>query len=259
MKGKFLQFVFLLLAGSCVPNRNIVYFSDLKETASYTEEIKNKVTPRIQPDDLLSITVSSLNPESNILFNNGVLQSAGSGGITGTTGRVSDGYLVDKDGAINFPVLGSVILGGLTKEEATEKMVSEIKKTVKNPIVNIRFLNFRITVVGEVNRPSTLTIPSESINIIEALGLAGDLTVYGKRENILIIRESGGKRTAARLDLTSKNILNSQYFYLQQNDVVYVEPVKAKSIQTGNAVVYLPIITTVISLISLLSVIIIRR
>lgn len=250
MDKKFLKFIFFLLISSCAPTRNVVYFSDLKEPANYTEEIKNKISPKIQPDDLLSVTVSSLNPESNVLFNNGILQTIGSTSNAGATGRVNDGYLVDKDGAINFPVLGSVVLGGLTKEQATDKMVDEIKKSVKNPIVNVRFLNFRITVIGEVNRPATFTVPSERINLLEALGLAGDLTIYGKRENILIIREKDGVRSATRIDLTSKSILNSPSFYLQQNDIIYVEPVKAKSIQTGNASIYLPIISSLVSLIS---------
>ena len=252
MVNKVFVVVFFLAVSSCAPTRNIVYFSDLKETTNFTEEIRNKVSPKIQPDDLLSVTVSSLNPESNVLFNNGVLQTVGSTSGAGVNGHASDGYLVDKDGAINFPVLGSVLLGGLTKEQATDKMVLEIKKTVKNPIVNIRYLNFRITVIGEVNHPATFTVPSERINIIEALGLAGDLTVYGKRENILIIREKGGIRSATRVNLNSKSILNSPSFYLQQNDVIYVEPVRAKSIQTENVVVYLPIIASIVSLLSII-------
>ncbi|MGY2134560.1 polysaccharide biosynthesis/export family protein [Hymenobacter sp. HD11105] len=240
---------FILLT-SCSPSRNLVYFNDLKEKGIYTEDITNKVNPLIQPDDLLNIAVSSLNPESNLLFNNGVLSSAG--GSTSSVNRGAEGYLVGADGTINFPVLGTVKLAGLTKEEAVRKMTAEIKNHVKNPLVTIRFLNFKITVVGEVSRPSTFTIPTERINILEALGLAGDLTAFGKRENILLIREKEGVRTATRVNLASKDILNSPYFYLQQNDVIYVEPIKLKALQGSSSTFYIPLITAGVSIISLL-------
>jgi polysaccharide export outer membrane protein len=143
-------------------------------------------------------------------------------------------------------------LAGLTKEEATEKMTLLIKNHVKNPIVNIRFLNFRITVIGEVNRPSTFTIPTERINLIEALGLAGDMTSYGKRENVLIIKEKDGIRKAVRVNMTKKDVMNSPYFYLQQNDVVYVEPIKIKSLQGGAGNFYLTLATASVSILSLI-------
>lgn len=253
MIKKILRLAFLILLSSCAPTRNLVYFNDLKNINGYTEEIKNKIEPRIQPDDQLSITVNSLNPESNMLFNSGVMPSTNgtaSGGVS--TGRTNEGYLVDKSGFINFPVLGKVQLAGLTKEQATEKMTTEIAKDIKNPIVNIRFLNFRVTVIGEVNRPSTFIVPSERVNILEAIGLAGDLTAYGKRENILIIREQNGTRTATRVDLASKAILSSPNFYLQQNDVVYVEPAKIKALQGSSSTFYLSLATASVSILSLL-------
>jgi polysaccharide export outer membrane protein len=243
----FIFFAFV----SCSPTRNIVYLSDLK-VGEYSEEIKNRTDPKIQPDDVLSITVSSLNPESNLLFNSGVLQTLGTTNSTPTTSRASEGYLVDQKGTINFPVLGRVELAGLSKEQATDKMTAEIKKSVKNPIVNLRFLNFKVTVIGEVNKPSTFTVSSERLNIIEALGLAGDLTAYGRRENILIIREQNGIRSTSRVNLASKDILNSRSFYLQQNDIVYVEPVKTRAIQTSAGASYLPILSLVISTLSIL-------
>jgi polysaccharide export outer membrane protein len=240
-----------LIACSCSPARNLIYFSDLKNTTEYTEEIKNRAEPKIQPDDLLSINVSTLNPESNILFNNGVMQAIGGVSTANNATRANDGYLVDKNGSINFPVLGNIKLAGLTKTEAADKMVSEIKNSVKNPIVNIRFMNFKITVIGEVNRPSTFNIPTERINMIEALGLAGDLTLYGKRENVLLIREKSGVRSAIRVNLASKDILNSPYFYLQQNDILYVEPVKAKALQSSSTSFYLPILSVAVSIMTI--------
>ena len=242
-------FVFLFLT-SCSSSRNIIYLNDLRDN-NYSEEVKNRADPVIQPDDVLSISMSSLNPESNLLFNAGVMTTVGSNS-TSSVGRSGDGYLVDKNGFINFPVLGKVKLAGLTKGEATDKMTAEINKNVKNPIVNIRFLNFKITVVGEVNRPSSFTVASESLNIIEALGLAGDLTPYGKRENILIIRERNGIRTATRVDITSKEVFKSPSFYLQQNDIVYVEPVKNKALQTSNFSSYAPAVSLVISTLTIL-------
>ena len=251
MNSKLLQLIVFFPLVSCTGTRNIVYLSDLKGV-EYSEEIKNKTDLKIQPDDALSITVSSLNPESNLLFNSGILQTLGTTSNTPTTSRVSEGYLVDKKGAINFPVLGMVELGGLSKEQAAEKMTAEIKKSVKNPIVNIRLLNFKVTVIGEVNKPSTFNVPSERLNIIEALGLAGDLTPYGRRENILIIRERNGVRSTTRVNLGSKDILNSPSFYLQQNDIVYVEPVKTRGIQSSTGFSYLPIVSLVISTLSIL-------
>jgi polysaccharide export outer membrane protein len=256
MTNKLLRLAFLFLLSSCGSTRNLVYFTDLKGTTNYTEEIKNKVEPKIQPDDQLSIVVTSLNPESNMLFNSGVMPSTSTSAAGGaSTGRTNEGYLVDKSGFINFPVLGKVELAGLTKEQATAKMTAEITKNIKNPIVNIRFLNFRITVIGEVNKPSTFIVPSERVNILEAIGLAGDLTPYGKRENILIIREQNGVRTATRVDLASRAILNSPDFYLQQNDVVYVEPAKIKALQGSSSTFYLSLATASISILSLLVVV----
>jgi len=158
-----------------------------------------------------------------MLFNNVILPPTNNtSGIIAS--KVNEGYLVDKSGYINFPVIGKVMLAGLTKEEAIEKMMNEIKAHVKNPIVNIRFLNFKVTVIGEVNTPSSFQVSSEKINVLEALGLAGDMTQFGNRTNVLIIREKDGLRTTARLNLNNKDVLNSPYFYLQQNDIIYVEP-----------------------------------
>ncbi|WP_254451285.1 polysaccharide biosynthesis/export family protein [Hymenobacter sp. UV11] len=220
--------------------------------ADYKEVIKNKTDPEIQPDDLLSISVSSLNPESNVLFNNGVLQTVGSTSSAVATPRTSDGYLVNTDGTINFPVLGKVTVAGLTKDQVTEKLTLEIKKSVKNPIVNIRLINFKVTIVGEVARPSTFNVPSERINLIEALGLAGDLTAYGKRNNILVVREKDGTRSTFRINLESKDVFNSPVFYLQQNDIVYVEPVKSRIQQTNGVTFYLPFVSLVLTIVTAL-------
>lgn len=249
--NKLCFFLFILTSSGCNSSRNLVYFSNLKNTESYTTpiQINNELT--IQADDLLDISVSSLSPESNILFNNGVLPTASGISYAAQTTRPI-GYLVDKNGSINFPVLGTISLSGLSTAEATKKLTDQIRTHVKNPAVNIKFINFRITVIGEVMKPSSFIIPTERINILEALGLAGDMTVYGKRENVLLIREQDGVRTTTRIDLTNKQILSSPYFYLQQNDIVYVEPDKAKGLQASTRNYYLPIALTALSVLSIL-------
>jgi polysaccharide export outer membrane protein len=241
-----IYFLMLALVSSC-SNRNLVYLSDLSASTSNDAPIKNYSQPKIQPDDLLNITVSSLNAESNVLFNNVILPSNANAGNT-IASKVNEGYLVDKSGAINFPVIGKIMLVGLTKEQATEKLTTEIKAHVKNPIVNIRFMNFKVTVIGEVNGPATFIIATEKISVLEALGLAGDMTVFAKRENVLIIREQDGIRRTVRINLNNKDVLNSPYYYLQQNDIVYVEPVnKAKLAETQQNNRLIPIWTTILS------------
>jgi polysaccharide export outer membrane protein len=242
----------LITAFSCTSTKNITYFRNIGETGDYHATISNAEEPKIQPDDLLSITVSSLNPESNILFNNGVLPTAGSASQLAVPTRTVEGYLVDKNGNINFPVIGSISLGGLTKAEANDKLTTSIKNFVKNPIINIRFLNFRITVLGEVVRPSSYNIATERVNILEALSLAGDMTPYGKRDNVLVIREKDGVRSTTRINLLDKNVLGSSTFYLQQNDIVYVEPSGGRAVQASTQSFYLPIVLTAISVLSIL-------
>ncbi|MDB5262703.1 MAG: sugar transporter, partial [Adhaeribacter sp.] len=219
-----------ILFVSCKPSQNLVYFSDITE-AEYLTQIRNKIRPKIQTDDMLSITVSTLSPESNTLFNGGALGTTNS--PVPASQDNDNGYLVDDNGAINFPVIGQIKLEGLTKEEAVEKLTTEIAKHVKKPIINIRFLNFKISVIGEVNKPSTYTIPTEKINLLQAIALAGDLTPYGKRDNIALIREKEGTRNVVKLNLNNKELLDSPYFYLQQNDIIYVEPDKARAAQTN--------------------------
>lgn len=229
MRNSFgILFVLFLFFTSCGSKRNLSYFKDLPDSVATESAIQQIPETRIQSGDILRIVVSSLNPESNTLFNSGTLQSLdGSRSTVNTSGNLSaEGYLVDKSGIINFPVIGQIKLGGLTREQARQEMVNQLENYVKDPIVNVRFLNFKVTVIGEVAHPSTFTIPNEKVNILEALGMAGDMTSFGKRENILVIREENGKRSMVRLDMSQKDVMNSPYFYLRQNDIVYVEPTK---------------------------------
>lgn len=244
-------YALLFFACSCSSGRKLAYFRNLDEKGNFQTSIGNIEETQIQPSDLLSITVNSLNPESNILFNNGVLASSSSTVQAVDPSHKSEGYLVDKNGNINFPVVGTIALGGLTKTQANEKITASLKNFVKNPIINIRFLNFKITVLGEVTRPSTFNVISEQISILEALSLAGDMTPYGKRNNVLIIREREGVRTTTRVNLADKNALASPSFYLQQNDIVYVEPSSGRALQASTQSFYLPIFLTAISVLSI--------
>jgi polysaccharide export outer membrane protein len=241
----------VLMQISCGSKRDLVYFSDLSTTEKFTLTDNNVIEPTIQSGDVLSITVSSLSSESNALFNTGQMSSNSMQTRTDVPGPLKEGYQVSKFGEINFPVIGKIRLSGLTRDQAIEALTLEIEKYIKSPIINVRFLNFKITVVGEVAKPSTFTVSNEKINIIEALGLAGDMTVYGKRENVLIIREENGTRTMARVNLNDKSVLNSPYFYLKQNDMVYVEPVKEKAIQASNSTRVIPIIVGITSIIAI--------
>ncbi|NDK57502.1 polysaccharide biosynthesis/export family protein [Pontibacter fetidus] len=253
MKTKIGYIIALLLLASC-SQRNLVYFSDLKEQDVYSEKIINNAEPQIQPGDILSITVNSLSPESNILFNKGgAVSPTADASILNASNKIKDeGYLVDESGAVDFPVLGKVMVTGLTAKEAKDKFVTQLSKYLKDPIVNVRFLNFKVTVIGEVNRPSTFEVPNGKVSVLEALGMAGDMTVYGKRENVLIVREKEGQRSMTRINLNNKEFLASPYFYLQQNDIVYVEPDKAKAAQANPNNRFIPIMVAAISALAII-------
>ena len=217
MRIYFASFILSFLLFTGCSKRNLVYFSDLPEALEKKEVISNINEPTIQPFDNISINITTLNPETNQLFN------VDSG----------DGYRVDNTGAINFPILGRVEFKGLTIDEATEKLTKLIEKEAKNPIVNLKITNFNFTIVGEVGSPNTYNVSSGKINIIEAIGLAGDMTPYGKRENVLLIRVQDGVRTTARLNLNTSEVFSSPYFYLKQNDLIYVESDREKSEQSN--------------------------
>lgn len=232
------------LAGSCGNAKKALYFSGIKDdsTLASTEAPDS----RIQPNDLLSINVSSLNPDATRIFNASSESDKNATNATASVPTVSggSGYLVSKDGQIQFPVLGNLKVAGLTKDELKNKLTKELtdKKYLVDPIITVRFLNFRVTVLGEVAKPGVILVPSEKISMLEALGLAGDLTIYAKRNNILLIREENGKKATKRLNLNDANILNSPYYYLKTNDVIYVEPGRAKVASASNVQTWLPIL-----------------
>ncbi len=230
---------------SCGTPKDLVYFEDEPiEDGLLMAEPKQLL---YKPDDILTINVSALDPDTVKPFNLPVVASNTNDVMSAQGGMQLQTYLVDYNGNIEFPVLGRLKVAGLTRTELTSLLVERIGTMANNPIVNVRLANFTITIIGEVSNPGTFTIQDERITILEALGLASDLTIYGARKNVLIIREVDGKKKFATIDLTSINTVNSPVYYLQQNDVIYVEPNKARKRQstyTQNNVVIISAIST---------------
>lgn len=226
---------------SCASSKKIVYFQGESELNTIYE---NNI-PKIQPDDILSINVTAVDPKAAAPFN----QMNQTGNVSTTTAK---SYTVQQDGTIDFPILGKVALAGLTRQQATDKIKEELDKYIVNPGVNINFTNFKVSVIGEVNKPGTFTLPNERVTVLEAIAMAGDLSIQGVRENVLVIREQNGKKTTYTLDLTKREVLDSPAYYLKQNDMVYVEPNKAK-VQNSvvNYTVWIAAASLIVTLVSI--------
>ena len=245
--------VCLVAFSACSSRRNLVYFSDLKERSKENTVILHDIEPKIQESDLLNITVNTQSAESNILF------AFNSSNLKSNNSDEREGYRVTKKGEVNFPVIGNIMLKGLTLEQAQNIIAEKLEEYVKNSIVSVQFLNFRITVIGEVNKPQTFTISDEKVDLLQALGMAGDMTPYGKRENVLVIRKVNGKRTMVRMNLNKQEIFQSPYFYLKQNDVVYVEPDKSKALEYNPNNRLMPLVVATISAVAVLATTLISR
>ena len=246
-----LSVILVSFFASCVNTKNIAYFNDVPDSTLIAS--KAGLEPIIQKKDILSIAVSSLSKEATVLFNMpnlpATLNSPTSNNMPQTAG-----YLVSQDGTIKFPILGDIPAAGHSQKQLENNITQLLidKKLLFDPIVTARFLNFRVTVLGEVARPGVVYVPSEQISILEAIGEAGDLTIYGKRDNIILIRQEGGNKLVKRLNLNSSKILQSPYYFLKSNDVIYVEPGKSKVASTSIAQQRLPIILSGLSLIIIL-------
>jgi polysaccharide export outer membrane protein len=222
---------FILVA--CQSYKKVPYFQDV-DIVNQAEQQEKLYDARIMPKDLLTIVVSCTNPELAIPFNLTVASNAAMAASTSsyvTTQPILQPYLVDNEGNINFPVLGELKLGGLTKKEAERLIIDKLKPYMKEiPIVTVSMVNYKISVIGEVGRPGTFTISNEKVNLLEALAMAGDMTVYGLRDNVKLIREdANGKQQIVTLNLNNAETILSPYYWLQQNDIVYVTPNKAKA------------------------------
>ena len=207
--------ILLLSLSSSVTKKEVIYFQNAKDFETVVDT--DTFAPKFKVNDIVSVFVSTFDIEAVAPFNLYL------GGSTNSNPQLID-YLVDIDGNIDYPVLGKVKLLGLTVEEAKILFKEKLSLYLKDPIVNIRILNFRISIIGEVRSPGRYDVSGERITILEAVALAGDLTIKGKRENILVVRDFNGTKTYTRVDLTNKELFNSPVYYLTQNDVVYIEP-----------------------------------
>ncbi len=269
------ELVIVLLAAmgmaSCKSYKTVPYLQTQQaltdeDYSTYKEIATNQISmddelydARIQPKDLLSITINATDPQAAAPFNLTVQTAINTAqtNVSTTTQPSLQQYLVSNEGEIDFPVIGTVKVGGLTKKEAENLIREKLKPYLKeNPIVTVRMSNYKISVIGEVNRPGTFTISNEKVNIFEALAMAGDMTVYGMRTNVKLVRENNdGKREIFALNLNDENIIHSVYYQLQQNDIVYVTPNKTKaknaSISTSTTI-WLTVIGTLVSVASLI-------
>ncbi len=239
----FLLSVFLITAlSSCLNTKKIAYFNDVQDSIRIASPAG--LEPVIREKDILSISVSSLSSEATVIFNTPNMSAPG-----GTSGAQTSGYMVSQDGTIRFPILGDIPAAGMTQKQLANNLSQLLtdKKLLYDPIVTVRFLNFRVTVLGEVNRPGVVNVPGEQISILEAIGMAGDLTIYGLRDNVILIRQEGEDKLVTRLNLNTSGILQSPYFFLKSNDVIYVEPGKAKVASSDRTQQLLPIIFSGIS------------
>lgn len=238
MKKLLIPFVLLamvMLVGSCGSSKKVAYFQNIDSISLAAS--RGLYDAKIMPKDQLTITVLTTNPEASAPFNLQVSNTVGTNGQLSTSGGSLQGYLVDNNGNINFPVVGTLHVGGMTKtqcEEMIREKVMPYLNAKENPIVTVRMSSYRVTIIGEVGSPKVIPVTTEKMSIIEALASAGDLGIYGRRENVLLIREDAtGEKRATRLNLNDANIFNSPYYYLQQNDIIYVEPNKVKSDNSG--------------------------
>lgn len=230
MVGKLVRLMLMgliVLCAACKSIKEVVYFQDVVPLKQ--QDIEQQFEMHIHVDDLLAIMVNSKDPELALPFNMPVVTYQ-IGTQTTPQQRVL-GYLVDRNGEIDFPILGKMHVAGMTRLELTEMIKQKLidEDLIKDPIVTVQFLNFKISVMGEVSRPGSFTISSDRVTLLEALSMAGDLTIYGRRDRVAVIRETEGKRTVLFHDLRSSDIFLSPCYYLQQNDIVYVEPNKARA------------------------------
>ncbi|HWW39898.1 polysaccharide biosynthesis/export family protein [Pedobacter sp.] len=252
----YLSIVVVLFFSSCgVPYKQVPYFQDLKDSGNVQEQIMNLAPLKIQKDDILAITVSSLNPEASAIFNMGNTTSTNPN-VPSTPASVSplitaNGFLVDSNGDIQLPLIGSVRVNGLTTTSARELIQSKLGTYLKEPVVSLRLVNFKVSVLGDVAKPGVFPVQTERISLPEALSLSGDLNITAMRKNVLLIRENQGKREFIRLDLNKKEIFNSPYYYLQNNDVLYVQPSNAKYASVDSSYRNIGLIVSVLSVIAL--------
>jgi polysaccharide export outer membrane protein len=227
---KSFLFILVLQFSSCVSKKDIIYFQNDEINQM---KVSNSYKTIIKPDDLLQITITALDAEAVKPFNLGMVNFSASSGAMGMQQQLN--YLVDTKGEIDFPVLGRLKIGGLSRDELIALLKSKLEPDyVLNPNINVIITNYKVTVLGDVRKPGSYNIPNERITILEAIGLAGDLNISGQRNKVVVQREEDGEKRQYGVDLLSKELFTSPVYYLQQNDVVYIKPNYA-SIQSASA------------------------
>jgi len=227
-----LMFFFSLLFLTSCKTERIAILKDIPDSTSVRYiPLAKYSSPVVRVDDILNIVIQTLDAQANSILNQGNLPAT-SGAVSGSSltssQAVVSGYLVGKDGSVHMPYIGSVYVLGLTTDQIRDTVAQKISFYFKDPVVNVRFANFKVSVLGEVKNPSTFLIPNEKPTIIDALGLAGDITIYGRRDNVMLIRDNEGQKEITRLDLDSSKSISSPYFFLRPNDVLYVEASASK-------------------------------
>lgn len=222
-KLKLITYLLLLTIMSCSTPKNVTYFQEFKNLEEITTNKSTEI--KYKPNDIISITVSATDPETVSPFNSaGIALNSSETQSSKASTTSATNYLVSSNGTISFPIIGDIKVVNQTSNQVKENIETKLKKYIDNPIVSVKLENFKVTVLGEVRQPGPIFIDNEQLNIIEAIGLAGDLNIQGKRQNITLIRKVDNKEVAYKIDLTSKEVFSSPVYYLAQNDIIYVEP-----------------------------------
>ncbi len=239
---------------SCTNGKQMAYFQDLGDTTKmHTVNTYPYEPVKLQPNDQVQIIISSASPEATQFFN--LMTSVKVSGVEGISSQSSfqNVYPVDMNGFITMPVLGDLNAVGLTTEELKNKLMGLLKDYLKEPIVSVRLMNFKVTIIGEVTRPQVIPVDGEKINVLQALGLAGDMSIYGNRVNVKVMRNINDSMQVGFLNFNTSKSFQSPFFQLRQNDVVYVEPYKTKSLRSESFSFWVPIILSVVTTITLIA------
>lgn len=261
-----LAIALLLLGASCSAPQKTIYFGENTPLDPHVqvENIEKRKEITLLPDDIIAINVTSISSITTggalgaadpvAIFNQGgtnynISSTIGGGGGSSTAGSGGNkGYMIDGNGFIDYPVLGKVKVSGLTIREAKDLMAKRLTDFIKEPVVEIRIINYRITILGEASTPGIVIASNHKISVVDAIAMAGDMPITGRKDNVMIIRETEGRREYARLNLNSRNVFSSPYFYLKQNDVIYIEPSRVRRQESNDFLrFYLPTITSLLS------------
>ncbi|MDE6854738.1 MAG: polysaccharide biosynthesis/export family protein [Muribaculaceae bacterium] len=241
---------------SCSSSKTLLpYFTDLEESATGTLPVMDYL-PTVQPDDELLISVSSPVPEAAVQYNLPFTNPASRDAMTTATTPRYQTYVVDSKGDIVMPILGTIHVGGLNVEQIKDMLTQKLSSDINDPLVQVTLINFYVSVAGEVKSPQRIKVTDNRMSVLDALSAAGDLTEYGERRNVIVIREENGKRTYAHLDLNSSDVLTSPYYYVRQNDYIYVAPNsirQANSKYNQNNAFKLSVVSTIVSGVSVIA------